>query len=137
MPLVIDISAIISLALRDENPAYAEAVIDTLAETQGLVPSVFWYELWNGLATNVSKRARLSAEDAEAFVAAVEGLGLQTAPIGASGDVLRLCFAHGLTAYDAAYLELAQRSDATLATLDEALRRAAIAEGVELLLADA
>jgi predicted nucleic acid-binding protein len=39
---------------------------------------------------------------------------------------------HQLTIYDAAYLELAIRSSASLATLDSALEAAAIAEGVEV-----
>ena len=38
--------------------------------------------------------------------------------------------AHGLTAYDAMYLDLAIRLGADLATLDAALRRAALAEGI-------
>jgi len=40
---------------------------------------------------------------------------------------------HGLTTYDAAYLELAMRLALPLATLDTALRRAATAEAVPLL----
>ena len=43
-----------------------------------------------------------------------------------------LCRKHGLTAYDAAYLELAQRDQYVLATTDNDLRRAAIAEGVQV-----
>jgi predicted nucleic acid-binding protein len=39
---------------------------------------------------------------------------------------------HRLTAYDAAYLELVKRVGLTLATLDDDLRKAARAEGVEL-----
>jgi predicted nucleic acid-binding protein len=132
MPLVIDLSAVIPLALRDENPSYAHKVIDTLAETEGLVPSIFWLELLNGLATNVTKRGRLTAEDAREFVLAVEGLALQTAQVGPAEPILNLCFTHGLTAYDAAYLELAKRTGSTLATLDTALRRACEVEGVDV-----
>ena len=39
---------------------------------------------------------------------------------------------HGLTVYDAAYLELAQRRRLPLATLDRALCRAAREAGVEI-----
>jgi predicted nucleic acid-binding protein len=39
---------------------------------------------------------------------------------------------HGLTAYDAAYLELAMRKRIALATVDASLERAARAEGVEI-----
>ena len=47
--------------------------------------------------------------------------------------VLQLACCHRLTVYDAAYLELAQREVAPLATLDDSLTRAAKAEGVPLL----
>jgi predicted nucleic acid-binding protein len=40
---------------------------------------------------------------------------------------------YGLTVYDAAYLELARRRNLPLATLDQALRAAALTEGVPLL----
>ena len=39
----------------------------------------------------------------------------------------------GLTVYDAAYLELAERRDLPLATLDAALARAAVSAGVQVL----
>jgi len=39
---------------------------------------------------------------------------------------------HGLTVYDAAYLELALRRAASLATLDTKLSSAAASEGVEV-----
>ena len=39
---------------------------------------------------------------------------------------------HGLSLYDALYLSLAERRGIPLATLDKALRRAAIAEGVDV-----
>jgi predicted nucleic acid-binding protein len=47
--------------------------------------------------------------------------------------VLPLCRAHHLTSYDAIYLELAVRRQLPLATLDDALRKAAKKLGVALL----
>jgi predicted nucleic acid-binding protein len=44
-----------------------------------------------------------------------------------------LCRKHGLTTYDAAYLEIAIRGVYPLATADEELKAAAIAEGVQVL----
>jgi predicted nucleic acid-binding protein len=52
----------------------------------------------------------------------------------ADGEILlALARTHRLTAYDAAYLELALRADAPLATLDRKLAAAARAAGVPLL----
>jgi predicted nucleic acid-binding protein len=44
-----------------------------------------------------------------------------------------LANAHQLTAYDVAYLDLARRLALPLATRDEDLKRAALAEGVQIL----
>ena len=49
------------------------------------------------------------------------------------GVLMALARTHRLTAYDAAYLELARRANLPLATLDIALARAASAEGVSLI----
>lgn len=49
------------------------------------------------------------------------------------GATVRLAGRHGLSVYDAAYLELAKRRGLPLATLDEPLREAARGEGVALL----
>ena len=48
-------------------------------------------------------------------------------------DVARLALKHGLSAYDAAYLDLALREHSPLATLDKKLAAAAHAEGVTVL----
>jgi predicted nucleic acid-binding protein len=47
--------------------------------------------------------------------------------------VLALCEQHGLTVYDATYLELAKHKGLSLATLDTALLKAARQEGVALI----
>jgi predicted nucleic acid-binding protein len=47
--------------------------------------------------------------------------------------VLALCEEHGLTVYDAAYLELAKRRGLALATQDSDLLKAAKLEGVSLI----
>lgn len=50
-----------------------------------------------------------------------------------SASTAQLASRHGLTLYDAAYLELAKRRGLPLATLGRELRSAASAEGVILL----
>ena len=49
------------------------------------------------------------------------------------GAVVQVATKHNLTIYDAAYLELAQRTGLPLATLDRDLRKAALAEGASLM----
>jgi len=67
------------------------------------------------------------------LIEAVEGLGivLDTAPSNAG--VLALARKHGLTGYDALYLDLAKRRGASMATLDAKLARAAVAEAVAVI----
>jgi predicted nucleic acid-binding protein len=65
----------------------------------------------------------------------VEDLGIiqETLPVQAVlHTVLPLAREHQLSAYDAAYLDLAIREGAVLATLDGAMRKAARKEGVPL-----
>ncbi|MGI8998371.1 MAG: type II toxin-antitoxin system VapC family toxin [Candidatus Limnocylindria bacterium] len=96
-----------------------------------LVPAHFGHEVANALL----KSARIGSI---ATIAAMERLfrvGLEVADRGFAGleAATRLADQHGLTVYDAAYLALAIDVDGELATLDQALRTAADAEGVPLL----
>ena len=58
--------------------------------------------------------------------------GVEVADRGLPGvfDAVELAARHGLTVYDAVYLQLVLELDGELATLDRALARAARAEGV-------
>lgn len=49
------------------------------------------------------------------------------------GAAIGLAMTHGLSLYDAAYVELAKRLHLPLATLDQNLARAALAEGLDLI----
>ncbi len=92
-------------------------------------PGLLWSEIRNILVMN-ERRGRLTPGLSEDALQAVERLeiGFDTQP--ASGTVLRLARQHGLTVYDALYVELAIRKGAVLATLDRAMAKAAQAEGV-------
>lgn len=130
--LVIDANIAISWLLRDGNraeQAYAQSVLDALASDSAVMPSLWQLELTN-IFTRAERDARLTEADVTAFLAALDQLPID---IDASIDVLAiagLARHHQLTAYDAAYLDVAQRHGATLATLDKALRKAAAAAGV-------
>jgi predicted nucleic acid-binding protein len=90
-------------------------------------------EVANGLLV-AERRGRIGAEDTELNLRAVNALPAQRDGEGlVAGDALALARRHGLTLYDALYLDLALRRALPLATLDAALRRAAEAEGLPLL----
>jgi predicted nucleic acid-binding protein len=78
--------------------------------------------------SRVSKnRGTLAAPKADNFIAELKALRIAAGAESAArvfSDVHRLALDHRLTSYDAAYLELAQRRNLPLATLDDELIRA-------------
>ena len=114
-------------SLKESDQAYAEAVLQSLAETEALVP-----HLWHLEATNVligaEKRGDLKTGEVERFITQLEALPIQIDPLTshqAFSRTLSLSRAYNLSSYDAAYLELAIREGLPLATLDGDLRKAA------------
>jgi len=82
------------------------------------------------------RRKLLTPELTEIFIADLNRLPVeldQPAPANVFDRTQALCRKHRLTAYDAAYLEIAMRDWYSLATVDDDLRRAAIAERVPIL----
>ncbi|MGL5009931.1 MAG: type II toxin-antitoxin system VapC family toxin [Paracoccaceae bacterium] len=94
-------------------------------------PWLIWAEIRNILIVS-ERRGRIPAGIADQALEAIDGLGIVLDMTPSSAAVMGLSRRHRLTAYDALYLELALRKGAVLATLDAALARAALAEGVAL-----
>lgn len=97
-----------------------------------MAPAHWPTEISNGLLV-ASRRKRIKADQPALFWdelarLPVEIEGALSAP--QAKIVLALAEKHGLTVYDTAYLELAQRRQLSLGTLDADLRTAAQAEGV-------
>jgi predicted nucleic acid-binding protein len=95
-----------------------------------LVPPLFWVETANALL----RRRGFEPGRAALTLAALARAGIESADRGLAGlaDALELGARHDLSVYDAVYLQLAIDVDGELATLDQALMRAASAEGVEV-----
>lgn len=122
--IVVDASVALSTVVEEPRSG---AVREAIARWQGeraplLVPSHFWLEIANALGW---RRVYRGAELLEA-VFELEQVGLQTVELDRPTYllVLDLVERHGLTAYDAAYLAIAQAADARLATADRALAAA-------------
>ena len=131
MPLVTDTSAILAQAFDDEDAAYAEKVIEHIAGDAAIVPTLFWFEIRNALLMG-ERRGRMTAAQTASFLADLALLPFEVDDQPREAGVLELARKHKLTVYDAAYLELAQRRNLAIATIDDALIRAAKRAGVAL-----
>jgi len=119
-------------AFDDEDHPVAAQALERLRTDPARAPCLWWFELRNTLVVN-ERRGRLTEADTAAFLRHVARLPVTLDPTPEDGAALILARAHRLTIYDAAYLDLAQRTSLPLATLDTALARAARAEGVALI----
>jgi predicted nucleic acid-binding protein len=86
----------------------------------------------NSLIVN-ERRRRLSEADTAVFLQAISRLDIAIDPLPDQARVLAISRRHRLTVYDAVYLELAQREEIPLATLDTKLAHAAGIENVRLI----
>ena len=118
----------------DEVDAYADSVLTRVVRSAVTVPSIWPFEVINILGIG-ERRKRLSSADVAKFLAMLSALDIridQAAPERVFGPMRLLARQQNLSAYDAAYLELAVREGLPLATRDGQLKKAARGVGVSL-----
>ena len=128
---VVDCSVAMAWVLGDESSALAESALEQVTAHGAVAPALWWVEVRNLLLT-AERRGRLTPKDTSLALAAFEALGIRLDHAPDGGALLGLARTHGLTSYDAMYLELSIRQQRPLATLDPKLNIAAQAEGLEL-----
>ncbi len=113
MTCVMDASAAAALFLPEEPSTKIEtALIGLEADASLIVPWLWWYEVSNVLSVSI-RRKRLSEADAMAAWNLLCALNPQTDDRKGSFlglDLVKTAGSHGLSVYDAAYLELALRT---------------------------
>jgi predicted nucleic acid-binding protein len=132
--VVLDASLALSWALPDEASAYSDALLRRVAASGALAPDLWLHEIANGLLM-AQKRGRYTTAQRMAFIEVLLQLPIEieapTARNVLDGQAA-LAERFGLTAYDAAYLDLALRRGLPLATQDKAMKSAATKAGVAL-----
>ena len=130
--LVIDASATAPLVLDDERGDVVPEAFDAVASGTCIAPGNWPYEMANVIwKTLRAKRIIASEVDLIRDALAVFAVKIDRESVGeALTRTLDLAITHNLTAYDAAYLELAIRRTAALASHDADLRAAARREGI-------
>ena len=135
MPFVLDSSVALAWVLPDETNPTLDHLCDRLIDDVALVPPIWPLEIGNVLLIAV-KRDRLTAKDVRHLVTELRSLPLEIDAASterALEETLALAKKYDLTTYDASYLELAQRRDMPLATLDTKLRKACLSAQITLL----
>lgn len=132
MRIVVDASVVISWALSDENHPTSALALKKIKVGEAVVPALLWFEVRNVLIIN-ERRRRLDGTTTRKILRDLARLRINVDRTPDEDEVMRLARTHRLTVYDAAYLELAQREGAHLATLDSQLAKAALAERVPIL----
>lgn len=134
---VLDNSVVMAWYFEDEANDFTSAILQSLASSEALVPTIWPLEVANVLLVG-ERKGRSTEARTSRFIALLDALPIRvdaaTSQHALSG-ILTLAREQRLSAYDAAYLELAMREGVSLATQDQALRRAAETCGVGLLAA--
>ncbi len=117
--------------MADEDHALADQSMELTLENGAVVPGIWWYEVRNALSTN-ERRGRIDAKHTRARLTDLREMRISADHDHDDRVILNLARTHGLSVYDAAYLETALRRSLPLASLDRRLREAAAASGATL-----
>lgn len=124
---VIDNSVVVAWCFEDEANPYSDTVLESLADGEAFVPGIWPLELGNVMLV-AQRRQRLTEAAVIRFLELVRGLPLTVeheTPARVLGEILSLARDHGLSTYDASYLDLAMRLGLPIATLDASMKKAA------------
>jgi len=133
---VLDASVALAWSFKDEVSPYATFIVRSAKSSRAVAPVIWPLEVNNALISAV-RRERIDELVANRIRDTLDRLPVdidsEIAVASLGQRILRLGIEHGLSAYDASYLELAMRRGLPLATQDERLLRAAGAVGIEIL----
>ena len=135
MAVVVDCSIWMKWLFEDEATPATAKLLESLRDDSLVVPGLWLHEVASVLLV-AERRGRISANDADEFVRMLRTLSLEIDYAGFDRAIRvssQLARDHALTAYDATYLELADRMQLPLATLDVALAKAGKALGLVVL----
>ncbi len=132
---ILDCSVTMAWCFDDEASTYTDRVRERLADERAVVPAIWPLEVANAAIVG-ERRKRLDEARSVRFFFLLDSLPIvidSETRVRAFGEIPHLCRTYNLSAYDAAYLELAIRRGLPLACLDGKLKAAATAVGVPLL----
>ena len=135
MPFVLDSSVALAWILPDEHSDAVDQIADRLENDFAVVPAVWPLEVLNALLT-ATRRARIGTDDMRRLMSDLAALPIEVEQVDMTKileAVSVLAQRHGLTSYDAAYVELAKRRGLPMATLDRKLKEVSLAEHLSVI----
>lgn len=135
MSFILDASLTLAWCFHDEATEYTNSVLAKFHETRAVVPPIWFYEITNGLIHGV-RRGRLTEAASAKFIKLIATLPIEMRPAPRvdlnSFDLLKVAAqSQNLSAYDAAYLQLALDLDLPIATLDGRGKRQGLKQAAE------
>jgi predicted nucleic acid-binding protein len=132
---VLDASVTAAWCFWNESSSHAIALLDSLRQRKAVVPGLWHVETANMLL-QAERRRRVTEAECVILTRFLATLPIETdseSERRAHGPILALARLHRLSAYDATYLDVAQRRGLPLATRDRLLEEAARESGVPLI----
>ena len=134
MNYVLDSSFCGAFIMPDERSQETTVFFETISEKSVLyVPALFWFEISN-LLTSAILRERVIMSDIHQLLELLPQSKFNTDfSFGSAyaNTITILASGNNLSSYDAAYLELAIRKEATAGTLDNNLSKACVKAGIQ------
>jgi predicted nucleic acid-binding protein len=118
-----------------EDTPYSRRVLKELVANDAIVPEIWAFEIANNIFVSYCRRRRISEQQVTEYLSLLRALPIrvESQSLWANVGLESLARSQDIAAYDAAYLDLALRAGLALATSDEPLRQAAIAQGIAVL----
>ncbi len=132
---VVDNSIVMAWCFEDESYEKTDTILKKLETATAYTPSLWPLEVCNVLLV-AERRKRINEAETARFIALLSRLPIivvQETPEQTLRGIVMLARNHGLSSYDAAYLDLAMKKGLPLATQDKQLIRAATDCNVRLL----
>lgn len=116
--MIVDASVVLGAFFPDEEQAEAQALIrdHVIGRLQLIAPTLLLYKVTHAVV-QAKRQRRITDEQTQGILSSIEGLGIALRPV-AWPQMLSLALRFGCSAYDAAYLALAQATDQPLVTGD-------------------
>jgi predicted nucleic acid-binding protein len=118
-----------------ENTPYTRRILTQLTSDDAIVPEIWAFEIANSRFVSFNKRKRIDERQIVEYLSLLTALPIRVdaQSMWANVGLESMSRRHDLSAYDAAYLDLARRANLSLATSDEFLKKVALDEGVAVL----